>query len=877
MVSSILPVLVCSGAHGAEIGSGSECSSTTCVVMYKPPPAGTKDSVGEVWWQEAHHGQKHKLLNLQVHESADHLIFVSSTKDKSKGALILSYRKEKATQDSSFNEKVSIVVAVSSAPKSIQVDISSTGGTISSLDAGLLANDLSWESIPVPYYSGNVQLCRSRAVFVNYWWDLRRTQANRIDTSTVRYDQSRDGSRGRVSERLVLRLSRNVDDVLPSMEVKPSPYIEQLKGRPVLDIWTENFGAIREGFDQLKDFGISDCVSIIHSWQNAGYDNALPKHYPANPKFGGDHDLGEAIRAGKDDGCYVALHENYIDYYPNYPIFDPAAIVTGPDGKPVTGWKNQYGIQSFQTKPAWMMRNAITQSPEIHRRYATDSAFIDVNSAIAPDTVNDMDATSSKGSIQVWLDAASQLWSFERKTHAGPVFGEGRDHWIYTGMLDGVEAQLGPGGTPEKAGDTLPLFVDFDLRHLHPYQVNQGMGYYERWTPSGSSYLTAQQFDAYRMQEIIFGHTSFLGANYWNNVPYAFVDAHLISPVAKSYGAAAVVSISYQVHGRWVDSSKAVIEGILDRPHVSYENGLEVVANGESKLLKWKGLSLPQFGWVAIGPDVYAYSALCGQAMCEYAQTATSIFANARNQADIANGTASIEPLAASLAKADERSFSITYHWTARKKVTTEGRVFVHFAQRGDALDAAGGTAFQDDHELSSPARDWPVGNDIADGPHKITLPPSIYAGDFTVYVGMVDAATGIRVHLIGDANASGQYAVGEIRVQKDRPISLISGPPGAIHESGAESTSLLDFGTVQTDGMIFLKRQGDEWQLTPFPRTRDFTVLLNRNVFPLPTAIRSNDTTAFSFKPERESNKWWRINLSGARSYSWSATPGPP
>ena len=120
-------------------------------------------------------------------------------------------------------------------------------------------------------------------------------------------------------ERLLLVLSPDVDAVLPSPGNPPSPYMAELSGRLVLDIWSPDFKQIEQGLVELGDYGITDCVGIIHVWQHAGYDNALPQHYPANEAMGGDAGLTAAVNAGKADGCLMALHENYVDYYPNYP------------------------------------------------------------------------------------------------------------------------------------------------------------------------------------------------------------------------------------------------------------------------------------------------------------------------------------------------------------------------------------------------------------------------------------------------------------------------------------------------------------------------------------------------------------------------------
>jgi hypothetical protein len=158
--------------------------------------------------------------------------------------------------------------------------------------------------------------------------------------------------------------------------------------------------------------------------------------------------------------------------------------------------------------------SALPQSPEIHRRFGTDASFIDVNSAVTPWWRTGFDTgLPGAGTFSTLAHASAELCAFERKTHGGPVFDEGRRHWFWSGLLDGAEAQFGEGVEPD-AGDT-PLFVDFDLLKIHPLQVNHGMGYYERWLLTGTDIEQPHQLDAYRMQEIIYGHAPFLGNMLW--------------------------------------------------------------------------------------------------------------------------------------------------------------------------------------------------------------------------------------------------------------------------------------------------------------------------------------------------------------------------
>jgi hypothetical protein len=226
------------------------------------------------------------------------------------------------------------------------------------------------------------------------------------------------------------------------------------------------------------------------------------------------------------------------------------------------------------------------------------------------------------------------LWGYERKTHGGPVFGEGKYHWFWSGDLDGVEAQFGAQPDPITDGTKAPIFVDFDLSRIHPLQVNHGMGMYDRWLPNNQTITTVAQLDAYRMQEVIFGHAPYLSDSLWDIVPFAIREQNLVSPVAQSYAGQSLVSTTYEANGSWMNASSALLAGDFTRVQVTYANNLVVVANQDSSAMTWRGLTLPQSGWAAEGSNLLAYTAYRSGSIADYAQTANSLFADARNEND---------------------------------------------------------------------------------------------------------------------------------------------------------------------------------------------------------------------------------------------------
>jgi hypothetical protein len=44
-------------------------------------------------------------------------------------------------------------------------------------------------------------------------------------------------------------------------------------------------------------------------------------HYPANASYGGDAGMSHLVATGTSLGIRCALHENLVDYYPNYDLY----------------------------------------------------------------------------------------------------------------------------------------------------------------------------------------------------------------------------------------------------------------------------------------------------------------------------------------------------------------------------------------------------------------------------------------------------------------------------------------------------------------------------------------------------------------------------
>jgi hypothetical protein len=395
------------------------------------------------------------------------------------------------------------------------------------------------------------------------------------------------------------------------------------------------------------------------------------------------------------------------------------------------------------------------------------------------------------------------------------------------------------------------------------------MGYYERWwgAPTWHARPPMAVLDQYRMQEIIYGHAGFLGGATCSDVPLAWLEHHLVSPVALRYATALPVKIEYQVKGNWTDTSQAAQTGTWTRVRVVYDNGLTVVANDEAGVLLAGSLRLPQFGWVAQGAGVTAWTALVEGQVADYARTDDSTFANARPASDWnQNGIQRILPMAVAFRQNGMRSFRLGYDWQVAQTLPTDYLCFVHFV-------GSHGIAFQNDHALPRATSTWKTGETLHDGPHDIRLPADLPDGDYSLRVGLYLPTLG-RLALQGNDDGENRIRLGTIRVlQSGQQITFesetVSNTDDIYQRDLNPAANVLDFGDVRTSGSILVRREGGEWVLRALPRAGDFMVELGGERFGQPASVRCVGGSAPTELPETEGD-WWRLKLNGAREYHW-------
>ena len=455
------------------------------------------------------------------------------------------------------------------------------------------------------------------------------------------------------------------------------------------------------------------------------------------------------------------------------------------------------------------------------------------------------------------------------------MLGEGKYHWFWSGLLDGVEAQFGAESTPITNGLLAPLFVDFDLTRIHPLQVDYGMGYYDRWTPGATTITTTLALDAYRMQEVIFGHSPYLTDALWPSVPRALLEQNLVSPVASREALQTPNAIQYMVNGALTDASGAAKAGDFSLVQVSYPNGDTIVANSQASTVTWSTLQIPQYGWAAQGNAYLAYTALLGGQIADYSETPSSIFANARSQADILSENTLATPSVAAFNQVAPGALQIQLAWDVNTRVPgTAYQEFVHFVSSQSPAGANTQSGATGAAPLV-PTESWTIGESVADSPITYYLPSTMPDGVYQVRVGLYSGSN--RAVLYGNNDGNNRYTVGSITVSNNGSSIVFTAIPVTITSPDPRLNSagtVVNFGTLQTDGMILLQQQAgqnaESIQLSAYPRSRDVVVQINAASVAAPASVTCDNGDVLI---PSVTGQYWQVDLRGRKYCTWNGT----
>ncbi|MBM3497162.1 MAG: hypothetical protein FJX74_00685 [Armatimonadetes bacterium] len=411
------------------------------------------------------------------------------------------------------------------------------------------------------------------------------------------YGPLTDGTRNPLGERQFINLSSRFEEVLPNIPNPPSTQravtsthlYNHLGGisRDRYDIWLDMWR-------QYKRRGIAKVMVTHHedAWSDGADVGQGPQEYTfcteASPEVG-DEKMIAYCQAMREMGYYIGLYENFTDYNPLGKSWDERNAARNSVGELMRVWPPTYAI-----RPLKALELALHYPREVARKFGTNTAYRDCHTAYPPWGQVDFQAGSpGAGKFAANFRAWGALLMDGHKAYHGPIFSEGIHHWFSAGLVDGNYAQTGIPNATEQ-----PLFVDFDLRKIHPLEADIAMQ--PHWAWGGDTWRGLATTIAY-------GHIGFQTVDSLEDAGRYY---YLIQQLQSRYVMEPVESILYHVDGELLPITEVLKRGLngANQVLVRYRNGLEVAVNCDPQerwqvQLAGKPHDLSPHGWVAVMGD----------------------------------------------------------------------------------------------------------------------------------------------------------------------------------------------------------------------------------------------------------------------------------
>jgi len=514
------------------------------------------------------------------------------------------------------------------------------------------------QRIDVPYLThhcgaGPVWLVGGRA-FVHCQPDWYVTHASAFHEDNCEYTRVIDGERPRLHERIFLSVSSDFHEVLPNIPNPKSPVAQTLGTH----VYTNMGGSLHgDALDrcmmlwkQMKGLGMDKIIvkHHAHTWSNhsgRGNEPFVQTLRAATNIPGSDQALADYIAQAKALGYEYFLYTDYCIVAPVNAHFDESLVSLGSNGQWKRGWYQYYCLTPLMAPVL-----AAKFAPRLKAKYGLTGSYCDQHTAPTPSRWVDHDPLKPGAAmLQTVFRSYCRVFEIEKQAYAGPVVSEGRNYWIYAGMVDGNYAQLRT--ARGQARWQVPFLVDFDLLKIHPREVDLGVGWRESYGYDSQATNRDAALDRFLCATIAFGHSGIL---YGPNFPHvsaitqddplgkwkrsAVRTYFMTQQLASRYALVPVQSIRYWNSSRLVRTSDAVRSGAYQESQVAveYANGLHVFANGSFKR-NWRvslaghTYDLPPNGWVAAqGNDFLEYSAVRSGRRVDFVRSPVYTFADGR-------------------------------------------------------------------------------------------------------------------------------------------------------------------------------------------------------------------------------------------------------
>jgi hypothetical protein len=594
--------------------------------------------------------------------------------------------------------------------------------------------------------------------------------------------------------------------------LKSAAGVERLAGRFVFDLWGGRYQESHQELTRAFKYGLTNSAVVWHNWQRWGYDYRLPDILPPNPHWGTSEQLHAMIADCKRRDVLFALHDNYIDMYPDAEGFSyETNIAFGSTGQPIKAWLNKhrearsYRYRCDRIEP-FLRRNVDRVNAEL----SPNAYFIDVWSSIRP-----YDYFTENGqyySREYSRDTWARHFNWIRDLQGGdaPQISEsGHDQLI--GSLDGAQTnhlRVGPPLPCRHSWATWNIECEdaeripwFDAAH-HDRFVLHGAGYPGRYQAGLDAKMHGIYSDDYIGTEVLTGHPAMAPEPFSRNVVRKY---WLLDPLMRSLKLKRIEDVRFE-------------RGDIHRQHVRWSNG-DVWVNRSDADWHVEERILPPFGFFArVESGTGRVTASIERREGVIVETAVSpehLYVNGRR---IADGPWPIAPTARLVSKPGDEPLKMAVRWKVDRPIPADHRPFIHF------VNEEGGILFQG-------ACSW---RELLDGgtgtietsvvvPIPEDLDVASRNGKCRMCAGIYAPKTGRRLEIKGVHDGQQRVILGDLFLAKDDKSHVRFEPQPNVDDPFIARRNVnarpISFGAVTTAGGYRLSRDGNQLTILPLPR----------------------------------------------------------
>jgi len=580
---------------------------------------------------------------------------------------------------------------------------------------------------------------------------------------------------------------------------RPAGGVTKLQGKMCLDWWGGQ--DIAADVRRAGAYGLNDAVFIQHSWQRWGYDYRLPDVYPPNcdPKVWAD-----LVAAAKEAGMLFAVHDNYIDFYPDASDFSYRYILFNADGTPQGAWYNPGpDAQSYRWLPGayepWLQRNLKL----VREDFAPTAYFIDVFSAIP------------------LLDYYDQAGNFHTKVECAKHWGE---------CFDIVRRTLG-----DNAPQISEAGHDGLIGHLDGCQSDHSSARAWGWKCGDAERTPWHDMASHGSFVLLAGG---LGPRYAGGEPYSDwgSDDYLSNtimggrnPMCTGPCTRDTVAAYWLQHDLCRELARQSLEAHefvgdnIHRQHTAFGGGGEAWVNRGEEPWEVQGVVLPRYGYFAKSSNVVSSITLRDGLSVGYAHSPEATFVDARPLSEDLTGRAPVKTRVISAKHLGDGLVECEIEWDVLKPLPEGTEIFVHVCH--DNVETQG------EKIAIHASMDLPAEELQQVGVHRcqtrFTIPGNLWDGDYRLRYGLWRPKAGggrlVPIAVLDESRVRG--GIFTVAKEGDQVKSIEyqpeTAPPGAPKLN--EDSRMIDFGPIVTNGAFRLLHSGGEWKLLPLQGSLPF------------------------------------------------------